>query len=466
MLFRHFLVTSFILVSRDVIQPIRAQDTTTTDSTDSASQSRSQSQYDAYRLYEDMFVYDVYGKYRKQVRPVNDYDSGLDVEIRFNLLSLIDVNSQAQTLEVVAELQFEWVDSFLVWNMSDYGGIDTLIVELVTDVSFSYEIQLYIDSQQGIDTSNYNEDGTWTLMDTFAQNIGQDSWEDRKSKITYSILLERKNTFYIVSIILPVLFLTMTSSLVFALPADSGEKMSTGLTVLLAYAVYLTIISDYLPDTSTETSYLALTLTILLGYTALSVIITAFTLRIHHKPTDREPVGPKVKALTNFLQKIMCKHYGRRSRESAYRDSSSRSKKDDFQQPDYRLGVEHMYLGRRGNHPLQNMPVGGQSALPSRRQNPGNHVNPVNHINHAYDNHLESQYLNESRDQQARDPHPADEQNEHGHTDDMDWPEVAKTVDWFFFILSCFFTFVTVFGCIALLIVGASNTKPSIGPAT
>ena len=52
-------------------------------------------------------------------------------------------------------------------------------------------------------------------------------------------------------------FLSFTASLVFALPADAGEKMGTGITVLLAYAVYLTIVSDYLPDTSLEVSLIS-----------------------------------------------------------------------------------------------------------------------------------------------------------------------------------------------------------------
>ena len=82
-----------------------------------------------------------------------------------------------------------------------------------------------------------------------------------------------------------------------------------------------------------------MTLTILLGYTALSVVVTAFTLRIHHKPTDREPVGPKVKALTNFLQKMMCKTYGRRQRGSAYRENTV--DREDLHPAGYRSETYH-----------------------------------------------------------------------------------------------------------------------------
>ena len=64
--------------------------------------------------------------------------------------------------------------------------------------------------------------------------------------------LQRRRSFYILNIILPVLFLSVTSSLTFALPSDSGEKMGLSITVLLAYAVYLTLVTDSMPDTSVQ----------------------------------------------------------------------------------------------------------------------------------------------------------------------------------------------------------------------
>ena len=62
--------------------------------------------------------------------------------------------------------------------------------------------------------------------------------------------IKRLATYYIVSVVFPVLFLSLTATLVFALPADSGEKMGTSITVLLSFAVYLTIVSENIPKTS------------------------------------------------------------------------------------------------------------------------------------------------------------------------------------------------------------------------
>jgi hypothetical protein len=45
-------------------------------------------------------------------------------------------------------------------------------------------------------------------------------------------------------------------AMVFKLPVDSGEKIGFSLTVLLAYAVYLTMISENIPSTSVAVCYL------------------------------------------------------------------------------------------------------------------------------------------------------------------------------------------------------------------
>ena len=62
--------------------------------------------------------------------------------------------------------------------------------------------------------------------------------------------------FHILNSLVPMVLLAFLSAMVFKLPPDSGEKMGFSLTVLLAYAVYLTIISDDMPSTSTSTSVL------------------------------------------------------------------------------------------------------------------------------------------------------------------------------------------------------------------
>ena len=97
----------------------------------------------------------------------------------------------------------------------------------------------------------YGEDGTWKML---GYRITDEISDDGKSRqITkFSFYLARRHTFYLVSFIGPVILLSMTACLVFVIPADAGEKMGTAITVLLAFAVYLTIVTEYLPDTSLQ----------------------------------------------------------------------------------------------------------------------------------------------------------------------------------------------------------------------
>ena len=60
---------------------------------------------------------------------------------------------------------------------------------------------------------------------------------------------------------------------VFKLPPELGERIEISLTVLLAYAVYLTLISENIPRMSKSVSILSIYLTFILVLSALSVIL-------------------------------------------------------------------------------------------------------------------------------------------------------------------------------------------------
>ena len=79
-----------------------------------------------------------------------------------------------------------------------------------------------------------------------------DSDAGDRNLITIWFYMSRRHTFYLVSIALPVFFLILTSCTVFVIPADAGEKLGMAITVLLTFAVYLTIVTSYLPETSLQ----------------------------------------------------------------------------------------------------------------------------------------------------------------------------------------------------------------------
>ena len=62
--------------------------------------------------------------------------------------------------------------------------------------------------------------------------------------------MRRRTLYYLFNIICPCLWLTVLSLLGFWLPPESGEKITLGITVLLAFSVFMLLIAERIPATS------------------------------------------------------------------------------------------------------------------------------------------------------------------------------------------------------------------------
>lgn len=149
--------------------------------------------------------------------------------------------------------------------------------------SYSADEVIITKSSGGIDFYEYEENSVWTIVSTDS-DIKKDSYE---SEITFTITLQRKPRYYVMNMILPVVCLGLLSLLVFIVPADAGEKMSYSVTVFLAFAVFLTIISAELPVNSESTSILSFYLVLQLMIGALVLIISSIQLRLHYRKSSR-----------------------------------------------------------------------------------------------------------------------------------------------------------------------------------
>ncbi len=68
--------------------------------------------------------------------------------------------------------------------------------------------------------------------------------------VTYTIIIKRKPMFFTYNLVFPCVLLMGIGILVFCLPPESGEKVSLGVTVLLAMTVYQLLIAEAIPPTS------------------------------------------------------------------------------------------------------------------------------------------------------------------------------------------------------------------------
>ncbi|XP_041369680.1 neuronal acetylcholine receptor subunit beta-4-like [Gigantopelta aegis] len=103
------------------------------------------------------------------------------------------------------------------------------------------------------------------------------------------LTLKRRYAFYVINIIFPMGLLTVLNSMVFLLPASSGEKMGFIMTVFMAHAVFLNIIQNSLPTTSDHISKLSLYLVLneIQGFLAIAGAIIVEN-RYHSAPKVKE----------------------------------------------------------------------------------------------------------------------------------------------------------------------------------
>ncbi|XP_061658423.1 neuronal acetylcholine receptor subunit alpha-10-like [Syngnathoides biaculeatus] len=107
--------------------------------------------------------------------------------------------------------------------------------------------------------------------------------------ITFTLHLKRRSSFYIFNLLLPCMMISFLAPLGFYLPADSGEKVSLGVTVLLALTVFQLLVAESMPPSESVPligKYYIATMTMVTASTALTI----FIMNIHHCGPDGQPV--------------------------------------------------------------------------------------------------------------------------------------------------------------------------------
>lgn len=238
--------------------------------------------------------------YSKDIRPVTYQMKTLYVDINLNIKAINKFDETEGVLHTVFGLTLEWTDELILWNPTDYGqasvvglpkskvwipslflinSATSLEIGLGNDktqnviyqadgsalystgiitssmcspnimyypfdnhdcsVQFSSlvsskEISLRID--RDISTDVYEPNTIWELESVSGDNILQEG----KSLAEARIKIKRRPTFLLINIFAPILFLALVNLLVFAIPIESGERISFAVTILLSFAVFLT----------------------------------------------------------------------------------------------------------------------------------------------------------------------------------------------------------------------------------
>ena len=144
---------------------------------------------------------------------------------------------------------------------------------------------------------HFEENGEWDIVSTSAESeiTKEDSYGVPTFRVT--ITLHRRRMYYVLTVRQPIIVLSILNCLVYLLPPASGEKISFCLTILLAYMVYISFLSDNLPRTSKTSSYLVVYLGLMICLSFLSVSNSVIVLLFWHRADDDEHCSDEKKGL-------------------------------------------------------------------------------------------------------------------------------------------------------------------------
>jgi len=314
-----------------------------------------------YKLYDDLF-----NLYKTDITPLSEDDGTLDITVRFNLFSLNSFNEVEGTLSVMGAVTFNWTDRYLSWDPSKYDGLDSLTIPQtkvwtpnVVLVNDAYRLApLGSDASSTIELG-YKGNLLWTTgrvfnvkcaadimnfpFDSHSCQLRFDGWGRKKnhtieiipnSKLVYFLHFEdnldwkltgsamgshdfssfyvilnftREPLYYNVLVFTPTAVLALLNPLVFILPIECGERLSFGMTILLSYMVFLTLVSDEIPATSNPMSFLIIFIVVLFITSAAIIVCNIINTKLWYGSDD-------VKTMSGCKRCLMVMFSGRRKK--------------------------------------------------------------------------------------------------------------------------------------------------------
>lgn len=103
-----------------------------------------------------------------------------------------------------------------------------------------------------IDLSNFVSNGEWKLIAVKAVRnvVKYPCCPEPFPDVTFTLHISRRTLYYTYNVIIPCVMLSILTLLGFWMRPDSGEKVTLGLTVLLAFSVFMLLIAENMPATS------------------------------------------------------------------------------------------------------------------------------------------------------------------------------------------------------------------------
>ncbi|XP_069101744.1 acetylcholine receptor subunit beta-like [Argopecten irradians] len=305
--------------------------------------------------------------YSATVHPGSNYSSQLQINVSFMFSSLQSFVEITGELSIVGYFQIYWIDERLSWNPASHDNLQSttvlqkeiwtppfILVDSAGDLNLIGDDELHVNIDYtglvswmppgrilaacNADVTNYpfdkqkcllrympwgyssaeillNMPSSSMTMTIFSENP---TWKLTETKLTavndlnfqrfeMTISFKRRDTFFIINLILPMIFMCFINMFVFCIPVETGDRLGYATTLLLTIAVFLSIVTAALPQSSTPS--IALLCYLLIIHILLSTMImfcVIFGLKMFFKP-ENAPVPGWMKKLTRLVHKLTCK---------------------------------------------------------------------------------------------------------------------------------------------------------------
>lgn len=106
-----------------------------------------------------------------------------------------------------------------------------------------------VNALESADLADLMENVEWEILGMPAKKnvIQYGCCADPYPDVTYTLKLKRRASFYVFNLLIPCVMISFLAPLGFYLPADSGEKVSLGVTVMLALTVFQLLVAEIMP---------------------------------------------------------------------------------------------------------------------------------------------------------------------------------------------------------------------------
>lgn len=327
-------------------------------------------------------------------RPVLNPSDVVKVKLTFHPMHIASVNERNQYITLKAYVTIRWVDEFLVWNQTDdgteglyikpdqiwtpdihiynnikdvmnlYDSVLKAIVYPNGSVVFAPEITFSVlcnisvnkypfDTQvchvslspwySSKDKQTLTSDTDKLSLDLFQPNT---EWHlsdtsvscglmygDLYSICDFKMTLQRRSSYYVMNVLIPVFLLSIMTPFVYLLPQSSGERISYSITLFLAFSVTMTTISGMLPVTSLEVCYLEVLVQVQLFLSAVQSCCLVLSLRVGVLGEDGDtPAVLKKWAIYFKRRKYLKRVYHEHQSKSVENAEYERDSKQEYEQ--------------------------------------------------------------------------------------------------------------------------------------